>query len=176
MVWKENHICNLWDFFHQCWGLHVCNCFFITILNNLFWCESVGSKNPARVVWKIVGVTVILSLVICSISTWFAYKKIWASIEPSDCNLYRMPYWSMVPNILGPHNKISCMNFSAPTWNKFAHSIGQSFYDIHRSHIFAISTISSSSSQWREFVSFALKVRKKCGTCISKALLSTHVW
>ena len=64
----------------HCWyrNLHVFNCFFIKILNNLFWREYICSKSSLIVVSKIIGVVVIISLVIRSKSTWFIYKMIWA--------------------------------------------------------------------------------------------------
>ena len=69
----------------------------------------------------------------------------WACTEPRDCNSYHMTYWSIVPKILGPHNKMSCILTRA--WNKVAHSTGQPFHDIHGSIICATSLICVTSSQ-----------------------------
>jgi hypothetical protein len=98
----------------HCWHrqLHVCNCFLITILNNLFWCESTGSKKSPMLVAKIVGIATVISLETRSILTWFIHRMIWACTKPRDCNSYRMTYWSIIPKNLGPYNKTSCMKFS----------------------------------------------------------------
>lgn len=73
----------------------------ITILNDLFWCGSIDSKNSPSVVFKIVGVTAIISLVIHFMWIWFTHKIIRVCIT----------IWSIVPKIMGPHKKISCINF-----------------------------------------------------------------
>ena len=71
-------------------------------LNNLFWCESVRSKNSARVVSEIAGITATISLVFHSMLTWWTHKIIWVCIEPCNCNSYCMMYWLMVTKIFGP--------------------------------------------------------------------------
>ena len=96
-------------------------------------------------------------------SIWFIYRMMWACTELDDCNSYRMMYRFIVPNILGPHNKMSCINFSTRAWNKAAHLTGQSFHDINGSIVFAMSSILVTSFQWKELVLCAVKVRKKCG-------------